>query len=50
MDDNELRSSAYWWFYRADKARDQLGFSTRPLDETLADTIAWLHADGYRRH
>ena len=50
VDDNELRSSAYWWFYRADKARDQLGFGVRPLDETLADTIAWLHADGYRRH
>ena len=50
VDDNELRSSAYWWFTRADKARNHLGFGTRPLDETLADTIAWLHADGYRRH
>jgi dihydroflavonol-4-reductase len=50
VDDNELRSSAYWWFTRPDKARNHLGFGTRPLDETLADTIAWLHADGYRRH
>jgi dihydroflavonol-4-reductase len=50
VDDNELRSSAYWWFTRADKARNNLGFGTRPLDETLADTIEWLHADGYRRH
>ncbi len=50
VDDNELRSGAYWWFYRADKARAELGFTTRPLDETLADTIAWLYADGYHRH
>jgi dihydroflavonol-4-reductase len=50
VDDNELRSGAYWWFYRSDKAREQLGFTTRPLDETLADTIAWFRADGYRRH
>jgi dihydroflavonol-4-reductase len=50
VDDNELRSGAYWWFYRSDKARQQLGFTTRPLDETLADTIAWFQADGYRRH
>ena len=50
VDDNELRSGAYWWFYRADKARAELGFTTRPLDETLADTIAWFRADGYRRH
>ncbi|MDX6549210.1 MAG: hypothetical protein QOG33_2760 [Gaiellales bacterium] len=50
VDDNELRSGAYWWFYKAEKARNELGFTTRPLDETLADTIAWLRADGYRRH
>ncbi len=50
VDDNELRSGAYWWFYSAQRARDELGFTTRPLDETLADTIAWMRADGYRRH
>jgi dihydroflavonol-4-reductase len=50
IDDNELRSGAYWWYYTAAKARQQLGFTTRPLDETLADTIAWFRADGYRRH
>lgn len=50
IDDNELRSGAYWWYYTAAKAREQLGFETRPLDETLADTIAWFRADGYRRH
>ena len=50
VDDDELRSSAYWWFYTAQKARDQLGFGVRPIDETLDDTIAWLKQDGYRRH
>jgi len=50
IDDNELRSAAYWWFYSSAKAREQLGYGTRPLDETLADTIAWFKQDGYRRH
>jgi dihydroflavonol-4-reductase len=50
VDDNELRSGAYWWFYRAERARAELGFATRPLDETLADTVSWLRKDGYRRH
>ncbi|MGZ4481946.1 MAG: hypothetical protein ACXVY5_07040, partial [Gaiellales bacterium] len=50
LDDQELRSSRYWWFSTAGKAREQLGFTARPLDSTIADTIAWLRADGYRRH
>src|SRR3954469_5208283 len=50
IDENELRSGAYWWYYTAARARDELGFTVRPLDETLADTIAWFRADGYRRH
>ncbi len=50
LDDQELRSSTYWWFSTAAKAREQLGFTTRPFDSTIADTIAWLRADGYRRH
>jgi dihydroflavonol-4-reductase len=50
LDDDELRSSAYWWFYTSQKARTELGYGTRPLDETLADTIAWFKSDGYHRH
>ena len=50
IDDNELRSGAYWWFYTSEKARRDLGYGTRPLDETLADTIAWFKSDGYHRH
>jgi dihydroflavonol-4-reductase len=50
VDDDELRSSAYWWFYSSDKAIEELGFSARPLDETIKDTAAWLSEDGYHRH
>jgi len=50
LDEAELRSSTYWWYTRPDKAQAELGFATRPLEETVADTVAWLRADGYRRH
>lgn len=50
VDENELRSAAYWWYYTAARARDELGFTVRSLDETIADTVAWFKADGYRRH
>ena len=50
IDDQELRSSARWWYTTAARARDELGFTTRPVDETIAETAAWLRADGYRRH
>ncbi|HUZ84053.1 MAG TPA: NAD-dependent epimerase/dehydratase family protein [Gaiellales bacterium] len=49
-DDQELRSGAHWWYTTAARARDELGFTVRPLDETIADTVAWLRADGYHRH
>src|SRR6478736_3862948 len=38
LDGDELRSSSRWWFYTAAKAREQLGFVTRPLDDTIRDT------------
>jgi dihydroflavonol-4-reductase len=50
LDSDELASSSRWWFYRAAKARSELGFETRPLDETIRDTADWLAADGYHRH
>ncbi len=50
LDAEELRSSARWWFYTAAKAREQLGFTTRPVDDTIRDTAEWLRADGYHRH
>jgi dihydroflavonol-4-reductase len=50
LDSDELASSSRWWFYTAAKARSELGFETRPLDETIRDTADWLAADGYHRH
>jgi dihydroflavonol-4-reductase len=50
LDADELASSSRWWFYTAAKARSELGFTTRPLDETIRDTADWLAADGYHRH
>lgn len=35
----------YAW-YDATKARTELGWTQRPLDQTLADTIAWLRRRG----
>ncbi|MGH3140626.1 MAG: NAD-dependent epimerase/dehydratase family protein [Gaiellales bacterium] len=50
LDADELASSSRWWFYTAAKARRELGFETRPLDETIRDTANWLLTDGYHRH
>lgn len=31
------------WRFSSQKARDELGYRTRPLDHTLKDTIGWYH-------
>jgi dihydroflavonol-4-reductase len=50
LDDEELASSSHWWFYTAAKARAELGFTVRPIEDTIRDTADWLRADGYHRH
>jgi dihydroflavonol-4-reductase len=50
LDDQELASSGHWWYYTAAKARAELGFSVRPIADTVRDTAEWLRADGYHRH
>lgn len=50
LDTDELASSSRWWFYTAAKARRELGFETRPVDDTIRDTANWLLTDGYHRH
>jgi len=50
LEADELASSSRWWFYTAAKARSELGFQTRPLDDTIRDTANWLLTDGYHRH
>jgi dihydroflavonol-4-reductase len=39
---DEVRSGTQWWTYRSEKAQSELGFSSRPHEETLEDTVAWL--------
>ena len=42
----EVRAAANWWFYDPTKAERELGFTVRPLDETLAATAAQYLSDG----
>jgi dihydroflavonol-4-reductase len=36
----EVRAATHWWFYDPGKAISELGFATRPLEETIAATAA----------
>ena len=42
----EVRAAANWWFYDPAKAERELGFTVRPLDETLAATAAQYLGNG----
>jgi len=42
MDDASIRMSGLFWYCNSEKARRELGFTTRPPDETLRDTIEYL--------
>jgi dihydroflavonol-4-reductase len=37
----QMQVNRYCWFYRSDRAKRELGYQPRPLDETLADTLRW---------
>ena len=37
----EVRSAAHWWTYRSTKARRELGWTTRPHEETVERTVEW---------
>jgi dihydroflavonol-4-reductase len=51
---DEVRSGMHWWTYSHEKARREFGFSPRPHEETLEDTVRWQleqlgdRADGHR--
>jgi dihydroflavonol-4-reductase len=38
---DEVRSGLEWWTYRSDKARRELGYTTRPQEDTLVDAVLW---------
>jgi dihydroflavonol-4-reductase len=37
----EVRSAGRWWTYRSTKARRDLGWTTRPHEETVERTVEW---------
>jgi dihydroflavonol-4-reductase len=41
-----VRLNQWYWYVRSDRARDELGFQSRPLAETLADTYRWYAVAG----
>jgi len=42
-----FRTLRKWRALSTDKARQELGFETRPLRDTVRDTRAWFRRDGY---
>ncbi len=41
VDAAEVRAAAHYWTYRSTKARRELGWTTRPHEETVEATVAW---------
>jgi dihydroflavonol-4-reductase len=35
----EIRAAAHWWTYRSAKARRELGWTTRPHEDTVEETV-----------
>ncbi len=46
LDDATIRMSSLFWYCNSAKAQRELGFETRPADETLRDTVAFLRSAG----
>jgi dihydroflavonol-4-reductase len=40
----EVQAAGHWWTYRSTKARRELGWKSRPHEETLEATVSW-HLD-----
>jgi dihydroflavonol-4-reductase len=40
----DARTLAWFWYCRSDRARDELGYRSRPLTETVTDTFRWYRA------
>jgi dihydroflavonol-4-reductase len=40
----QARMSRLFWFANSDRARSELGYQTRPLEQTLADAFDWHQA------
>jgi len=49
LDVATARLMRYKWYYDSSKARRELGYIPRPLDDTLRDMVAWLREQHYIR-
>jgi dihydroflavonol-4-reductase len=55
LDPGEIRAAGHDWTYRSTKARRELGWTTRPHEETVEATVSWWRerlgdrADGPKR-
>jgi dihydroflavonol-4-reductase len=38
---SEVRTAAHWWTYRSAKARRELGWTTRPHEDTVEETVRY---------
>ena len=48
---DEVRAAALWWTARSTKAKTELGFKSRPHEETLEEAIQWQVDElGHRLH
>jgi dihydroflavonol-4-reductase len=41
----QARMCRYYWYYRSDRAREELGYLPRPLDESLRAALSWHKAE-----
>jgi dihydroflavonol-4-reductase len=37
----EIRAAGYWWTCKSTRARRELGWRTRPHEDTVEDTVRW---------
>lgn len=41
---HQARLSRYYWYASSERARQELGYHTRPLEQTLAETFSWFQS------
>lgn len=47
MDIDSIKGSKHYWYFDNSKAVRELGFSPRPLEETIECTVKWFKENGY---
>ncbi len=47
MDVDSVKLSKYCWFADSSKAKKELGYVPRPIEETIRNTVEWFRENGY---